>query len=269
MRYIKYLVLLSALMVLPAAYSQAQVINDGFHSFNGADRFREDGFRTFGSERALREDNRGYRGGDSYRGGGSYSGSSHGGSSYNLAVARTMAAAVVHPTAARSHNGSGGSYNNGGKSYSGGGSSYNGGGSHYGSGGGSSYNGGSHNGGSYNGGGKSYSGGGSLLWQRRWFIPIAEDHTMVVSLQRRWEISSSGGGSHYGSGAVVHPIAGGTTRSYNAQWEILQGSSGAPQRLAVHPISADRTMVVLTMAVVESYICGGGSHYGSGGGSIL
>ena len=54
----------------------------------------------------------------------------------------------------RSYDG-GRSYNNG---YRGG--SYNG-GSHYGSGGGSSYSGGSHNGGSYNGGGKSYTGGGS------------------------------------------------------------------------------------------------------------
>jgi hypothetical protein len=107
MRYIKYLVLLSALTVLPAAYSQAQVINEGFHSFNGPDRFRESGFRTFGSERAVSEDNRGYRGGDSYPGGGSYSGSSHGGSSYN----------------------GGSSYygNGGGKSYSGGGSHYGGG----------------------------------------------------------------------------------------------------------------------------------------------
>ncbi len=65
MRYIKYLVLLSALMVLPAAYSQAQV-DEGFHSFNGPDHFREDRFRTFGSERASRDDYRGYRGGDSY-----------------------------------------------------------------------------------------------------------------------------------------------------------------------------------------------------------
>ena len=215
MRYLKYLVLLSALMVLPAAYSQAQVsvgvqvgpvygaynappvceygfypdypygcapygyygpnyfvngvfigvgpwanfyyshaafyrpyyFNRGFGVRGG---FHEGGFRTFGSERAYRDDYRGYRGGESYRGNGYRGGDSYRGNGYR---------------GGGSHYGGGGSSYNGGShnggSYNGGGRSYSGGESHNGSGGGSSYNGGSHNGGSYGGGGKSYSGGGS------------------------------------------------------------------------------------------------------------
>ncbi len=158
MRYLKYLVLLSALMVLPAAYSQAQVsvgvqvgpvygaynappvceygfypdypygcapygyygpdyfvngvfigvgpwanfyyshaafyrpyyfnrgfgVSGGFHSFNGA------GYRTFGSERAYRDDYRGYRGGDSYRGNGY-----RGGESYLAAARMAMAGTIT------------------------------------------------------------------------------------------------------------------------------------------------------------------------------
>src|SRR5579871_1082876 len=222
MRYLKYLVLLSALMVLPAAYSQAQVsvgvqvgpvygtynappvceygfypdypydcapygyygpnyfVNGVFigvgpwanfyyshaafyrpyyfnRGFGVREGFREGGFRTFGSERAYRDDYRVYRGGDSYRGNGYRGGDSYRGNGY-----RGGDSYRGNGSYGNGRNYNSGSYRGGGSYNSGshGGPSYNG-GSHYGN-GGSSYNGGgSHNGGSYNGGGKSYSGGGS------------------------------------------------------------------------------------------------------------
>ena len=272
MRYLKYLVLLSALMVLPAAYSQAQVsvgvqvgpvygsynappvceygfypdypygcapygyygpdyfvngvfigvgpwanfyyshaafyrpyyfnrgfgVREGFRGFNGVDRFHEGGFRTFGSERAYRDDYRGYRGGDSYRGNGYRGGDSYRGNGYRGGDSYRGGGSYGNGRNYNNTSYHGGDRDHGGGSYnsgSHGGPSYNGGGSHYG-GGGSSYNGGgSHNGGSYNGGGKSYGGGGS-------------SYGKGGGSSHNGGGSNNSGGSHNGNGGGSHSSGG-------------------------------------------------------------
>ncbi len=241
MRYIKYLVLLSALIVLSAAYSPAQVVNEGFRSFNGPDRWRESGFRTFGSERASRDDYRGYRGGDSHYGGDSYRDSGdRGGDSHRGDSDRGNGS----NGRGRSYdNGSyrdGSHYGNGGGSHYGHGDSHygNGGGSHYGSGGGSHYgNGGdSHYG---NGGDSHYGHGGDSHYGHG-----GDSHY------------GHGGDSHYGHGGDSHYGHGGDSHYGQRRWTLTTARwwtltmATAADRITVDRMEAAVRPARLTAAAV-------------------